>query len=63
MAISKDKTRLVVSMRKETADLIDKFAEATHMTKSEFVENVCIAFIKDVCETQKKMRKQAEEKK
>lgn len=59
MAVSKNKTRVQVSMRKEALDLIEKFAEATNMTKSEFIEDVCLAFIKDVCTHQQKLREQA----
>lgn len=62
MAISKNKKRVDISLRIECYDLISKFADAMNMTKSEFIEDVCVAFINDVVKQQEARRKQAKKK-
>lgn len=57
MAISKGKARLDISLKKESLDLITKFADAMGMTKSQFIEDVCISFIADVVKHQQELRK------
>lgn len=57
MAISKEKTSVKISIHKRSLDLIDKFASAMKMSKSEFIESVCVTFIGDVVKKQQQMRK------
>lgn len=52
MAISKDKKRFEISMDKKSYDLISKFSEAMHLTKSDFIESCCCMYIKSVVEYQ-----------
>ena len=58
MAISKNKKRFEISMDKNSYELISKFADAMHLTKSDFIESCCCAYIKEVIETQEMLRKQ-----
>ena len=55
--ISKNKKRFEISMDKNSYELISKFSEAMHLTKSDFIESCCCAYIKEVIETQEMLRK------
>ena len=44
----KDKVRLTISIHPQSLDLIGKFADGLKMSKSEFLEDVAMTFIKDV---------------
>ena len=47
--INKEKNaRLTLTMNKNSIDLIEKFATALNLTKSEFVESVCCNYIVQV---------------
>ena len=61
MAISKEKKRVSITITKTADDLISKFAEALGMTKSKFVQDVCLTFIKDVVAKAEKKRKNKKE--
>ncbi len=61
--LSKEKARLEVSIKKESLDLITNFSKALGMKKSEFIEEVCLAFISDVCKKSKERRKNKKEAK
>jgi hypothetical protein len=52
MAIAQNKTNIKITLSKNSLDLISKFADAMKMTKSEFIEEVCISFIADVVKQQ-----------
>ena len=58
MPISKNKKRFEISMDKNSYELISKFADAMHLTKSDFIESCCCAYIKEVIEAQEMLRKQ-----
>ena len=49
-------------MDKTSYELISKFSEAMHLTKSDFIESCCCAYIKEVVETQEALRLQKEKK-
>lgn len=55
--ISKNKKRFEISMDKKSYDLISKFSEVMHLTKSEFIESCCCAYIKEVVDYQLAQRK------
>lgn len=57
MAIKKSKKRFEISMDKKSYDLISKFSEVMHLTKSEFIESCCCAYIKEVVDYQLAQRK------
>lgn len=61
--VGKDKIRVSISMSKTHFDLISKFADAIKMTKSEFIEDVCVTFIGDVVKHQQEMNKKRKEAK
>ena len=63
MAISKDKKRFEISMDKKSFELIETFSKAMHLTKSDFIESCCCAYIKAVVEHQEAQRKQKKGKK
>lgn len=62
MAVRKGKVVMTISMSEQSAKAIQIFAEALHMKKSEFIEDVCMTFIQDVSRQQTKRRKEAEAK-
>lgn len=57
MPVSAKKTRLYITIKKESLDLFTKFSEALGMTKSEFMEDICLSFIQDVVKKQQERRK------
>lgn len=59
MAVKKGKVRMTISMDAQSADAIKIFSDALKMTKSEFVEDVCMAFIHNVSVKQAERRKKA----
>lgn len=63
MAISKEKVNIKITLNKNSLDLISKFAEVTKMTKSEFIEEVCVTFIADVVKQQQEKRAKENKKK
>ena len=63
MAISKNKKRFEISMDKKSFELIETFSKAMHLTKSDFIESCCCAYIKAVVEHQEAQRKQKKGKK
>ena len=61
--IDKEKNaRLTLTMNKNSIDLIDKFATALNLTKSEFVESVCCNYIVKVVKNAEEKRKAEKEK-
>ena len=62
MPISKNKKRFEISMDKASYELISKFSEAMGLTKSDFIESCCCAYIKEVVESQEALRLQKEKK-
>ena len=57
--VKEGKVRMTISMDKESANAINIFSDAMKMSKSEFVEDVCMAFIQDVAKKQAERRKKA----
>lgn len=62
MAVRKGKVVMTISMDERSAEAIQMFADAMNMKKSEFIEDVCMAFIQDVAKKQAERRKLAEAK-
>lgn len=62
MAVRKGKVVMTISMSEQSAKAIEIFSEALNMKKSEFIEDVCMAFIQDVSRKQAQRRKEAETK-
>ena len=58
MAIAQNKVNIKITLSKNSLDLISKFADAMKMTKSEFIEGVCVAFIGDVVKQHQQKAKQ-----
>lgn len=58
MAIKESKKRFEISMDKKSYELISKFSEAMHLTKSDFIESCCCMYIKSVVEYQTAKRKE-----
>lgn len=46
--IKEGKVRVMITMEKNSQDIIREFAGAVKMTFSEFVEGVCLKFIEEV---------------
>lgn len=58
--INKDRNVVLqITITKEAKEAISMFAEALKMTKSEFIESVCMTFISDVAKNSKKNRQKA----
>ena len=53
---------MTISMDEQSAKAIQIFAEALHMKKSEFIEDVCMTFIHDVSQAQAERRKKKAKK-
>ena len=62
MAVRKGKVVMTISMDEQSAKAIQIFAEALHMKKSEFIEDVCMTFIQDVSRKQAERRKKKAKK-
>lgn len=62
MPVRKGKVVMTISMDEQSAKAIEIFSEALNMKKSEFIEDVCMAFIQDVSRKQAERRKKAEAK-
>lgn len=56
--IGKDMKRLTITMNKNSIDLIDKFATALNLTKSDFIESVCCNYIVQVVKKAEDQRKE-----
>ena len=54
---------MTISMKEESAKAIQMFSEALKMSKSEFIEDVCLTFIHDVARKQASRRKEEKAKK
>ena len=57
MIDKKNNARLTLTMNKNSIDLIEKFATALNLTKSEFVESVCCNYIVQVVKNAEAKRK------
>ena len=62
MINKENNARLTLTMNKNSLDLIDKFATALNLTKSEFVESVCCNYIVKVVKNAEEKRKAEKEK-
>jgi len=62
MGVRKGKVVMTISMDARSAEAIQMFSDAMNMKKSEFIEDVCMAFIQDVAKKQAERRKLAEAK-
>lgn len=60
MAIKKTKKRFEISMEKEAYELITKFSEAHHMSKSEFIVCCCMKYINAICKAYDRKDKKGE---
>ena len=57
--IKEDNVRISITMKKESLDCISIFAKQLKLSKSEFIECVCIKHIQDVCIAQERKRQLA----
>lgn len=62
MGVRKGKVVMTISMTEQSAKAIEIFSEALNMKKSEFIEDVCMAFIQDVARKQAERRKKKAKK-
>lgn len=54
--------RIMITMNKNSIDLIEKFASTLNLTMSQFIESVCCSHIISVVKQAEKQRKELKEK-